>query len=164
MDFNVFTLIGLIAVTAGVIFTILPVLPGSFIALAGLLVWAIGESNPVGWGVFAVCGILLAAGASMQILMTGRTMRRHRIPNRSVVVGVVAGVILMFIVPIVGLPLGFAAGLFGMELARQRDIGLATRSSVAALKATGVGILVEFGLAAIAATIFVGALLFSSSV
>ena len=70
----------------------------------------------------------------------------------------------MFVIPVVGLPLGFVAGLFAMELARQKDFSKATSSSVEALKATGLGILAEFGLASLAATIFFAALFFSSTV
>jgi uncharacterized protein YqgC (DUF456 family) len=164
MDFNVVTLLVSLVVAAGVFFTVFPVLPGSLICIAGLLWWAIAENNSVSWWVFAVCTVLLAAGASMQLLLTGRSMRRNKIPNSSVLIGVVAGLVLMFFIPIAGLALGFAGGLFLMEFARQRDARAAVNSSLAAIKATGWGILAEFGLASVAATIFFAALLFSRQV
>lgn len=164
MEFNGITLLAMLAVAAGLFFTVVPVLPGSLIALLGLLVWAIAEGNTVGWIVFSVCALLLAAGASMQYVLTGRSLKRNRIPSASVIVGLVAGVVGMFFIPVAGLPLGFALGLFGMELVRQKDAGLALRSSVEALKATGLGILAELGLASAAAILFFGALVFSSSV
>ncbi len=164
MDFNLVTLLAALAVAAGVFFTIVPVLPGSLIALLGLLGWAVAEGNSVGWTVFAVSGLLLAAGAAGQLVLTGRTMKRRQIPGTSVFAGAAAGVVLMFFIPVVGLPIGFAAGLFVMEFLRQRDVQKAVSSSAAALKATGAGILVEFGLASLAATIFFAALVFSSQV
>lgn len=164
MDFNWVTLLVSLAVAAGVLFTVMPILPGSVIALIGLLVWAIAENNSTGWTVFAVCALLLGAGASMQYVLAGRSLKKNRIPGTSVVVGAAVGLVLMFFIPVVGLPLGFVAGLFAMELARQKDFSKATSSSVEALKATGLGILAEFGLASLAATIFFAALFFSSTV
>jgi hypothetical protein len=61
----------------------------------------------------------------------------------------------MFLIPVVGLFVGFALGLLLSEVARTRDIRTAARSSLAALKATGIGILVEFGLACAAASTWV---------
>jgi uncharacterized protein YqgC (DUF456 family) len=72
-----------------------------------------------------------------------------------VVVGLIAGVIGMFIIPVVGLFIGFAAGLLLSELSRTREIRTATRTSWAALKATGLGMLAEFGLACLAASTWV---------
>jgi len=134
----------------GVIGIIIPVLPGSFLVIVGLLVWAIVIGGPVGWVVFCIGAALCVAGMTATYVLTGRTMRRERIPNRSVVLGIVCGVVGMFVLPALGLPVGFAAGLFGSEYARVRDAREALRTSVEALKATGLGILVEFGCASAA--------------
>ena len=61
----------------------------------------------------------------------------------------------MFVIPVVGLFVGFAAGLLLSELQRTRVIGTAVASSWAALKATGLGMIVEFGLACLAASTWV---------
>jgi hypothetical protein len=90
----------------------------------------------------------MAAGA----VLTGRKLKQHRIPGRSVVTGLVFGVAGMFIIPVVGLFLGFAAGLLLSELHRTRAWRTAAASSWAALKATGLGMLAEFGLACLAAS------------
>jgi hypothetical protein len=55
----------------------------------------------------------------------------------------------------VGLFVGFAVGLLLSEVQRTRDFRMAVRSSGAALKATGIGILVEFGLACAAASTWI---------
>ncbi len=70
-------------------------------------------------------------------------------------IGLILGVVGMFVIPVVGLFVGFAAGLFLSEYARQRDIKPAFSSSLEALKATGLGILVELLLACLAGSSWV---------
>ena len=65
------------------------------------------------------------------------------------------GVAGMFIIPVVGLFVGFAAGLLLSELQRTRDVPDRLASSWAALKATGLGMIAEFGLACLAASTWV---------
>jgi uncharacterized protein YqgC (DUF456 family) len=88
-------------------------------------------------------------------VLTGRKLKQHSIPSRSVMVGIVLGVVGMFIIPVVGLFVGFAAGLLLSELLRTRVVSTALASSWAALKATGLGMIVEFGLACLAASTWV---------
>ncbi|HEY8752799.1 MAG TPA: DUF456 domain-containing protein [Arthrobacter sp.] len=145
-----------LAILVGVAGTIIPVLPGSFLIGLSLLAWAIwGGAGAVGWVVFAVGMVFVLAGMAASAVLTGRKLRQHGIPNRSVVIGLVAGVIGMFIVPVVGLFVGFAAGLLLSELVRTRNLGTATATSWAALKATGLGMLAECGLGCLAASTWV---------
>ncbi|MDQ0680971.1 uncharacterized protein YqgC (DUF456 family) [Arthrobacter pascens] len=145
-----------LAILVGVAGTIIPVLPGSVLIGLSLLAWAIwGGAGTAGWVVFGVGLAFVLAGIAASAVLTGRKLKQHSIPNRSVVIGLVAGVAGMFIIPVVGLFVGFAAGLLLSEFLRTRDFGTATASSWAALKATGLGVLVEFGLACLAASTWV---------
>ena len=74
---------------------------------------------------------------------------------RSIAVAMVAALVGMFLIPVVGLFVGFAAGLLASELVRRRDLRAAFRSSVEALKATGLGILIEFGMVCLAVFVWV---------
>lgn len=139
----------------GVAGIVVPVLPGSITILVGLLVWAIGVGGVTGWTVFAIAGALVVAGMVATLVLTGRTMRREKIPNRSVLVGGVAGIIGMFVLPGFGLLIGFVLGLFLVELARVRGPKTALRTSWEALKATGLGLLVELCCATLAVTVWV---------
>lgn len=87
-------------------------------------------------------------------MLTGRKLKQQQIPKRSVLVAVVAGVVGMFLIPLVGLFVGFGAGLLLSEYARRLDFAAALKSSVETLKATGVGILLEFGLVCLAASVW----------
>jgi uncharacterized protein YqgC (DUF456 family) len=88
-------------------------------------------------------------------VLTGRRLSARNVPNSSIVVGAVAAIVGMFVIPVVGLFVGFALGLLGSEWVRTRDVRVAASSSVAALKALGLGMLIEFGFAASAATVWV---------
>ncbi len=154
-DIVVSVLCGL-AIVVGVAGTIIPVLPGSILIGLSLLAWALwGGAGAIGWVVFGIGLIFVAAGMTASAVLTGRKMKQHAIPGRSVLVGILVGVVGMFIIPLVGLFVGFAAGLLLSELARTRQVGTAARSSWAALKATGLGMLVECGLACLAASTWV---------
>lgn len=145
-----------LAIVVGVAGTIIPVLPGSILIGASLLAWALwGGAGTTGWVVFGIGMMFVLAGMAASAVLTGRKLKEHSIPSRSVVVGLVLGVAGMFVIPVVGLFVGFAAGLLLSELQRTRVFGTAVASSWAALKATGLGMIVEFGLACLAASTWV---------
>ena len=145
-----------LAILVGVAGTVIPVLPGSFLIGLSLLAWAIwGGEGATGWVVFTVGMVFVLAGMAASAVLAGRKLRQHRIPNRSVAAGIVLGIAGMFVIPVVGLFVGFAAGLLLSELHRTRDFRTALTTSWAALKATGLGMLAEFGLACLAASTWV---------
>ena len=153
---TVVTILCGLAILVGVAGTVIPVLPGSILIGLSLLAWAIwGGAGTTGWVVFGIGMVFVLAGMAASAVLTGRKLKQHSIPSRSVVAGLVLGVVGMFIVPVVGLFVGFAAGLLLSELHRTRAIGTAAASSWAALKATGLGMIVEFGLACLAASTWV---------
>jgi uncharacterized protein len=153
---TVVTILCGLAILVGVAGTVIPVLPGSVLIGLSLLAWAAwGGAGTTGWVVFGVGLAFVLAGMAASAVLTGRKLREHRIPSRSVVAGLVFGVVGMFMIPVVGLFVGFAAGLLLSEVHRTRDFRTAVASSWAALKATGLGMLVEFGLACLAASTWV---------
>ncbi len=145
-----------LAILVGVAGIVIPVLPGSILIGFSLLAWALwGGAGTTGWVVFGVGLAFVLAGMAASAVLTGRKLREHRIPGRSVVTGLICGVAGMFLIPVVGLFVGFAAGLLLSESQRTRNIRTAAATSWAALKATGVGMLVEFGLACLAVSTWV---------
>lgn len=139
----------------GVLGTVIPVLPGSLLTIGTLLVWAWVLGSTVSWTA-ALIGVALAVlGLSASSVLTGRKMRREQIPRGPVLVGVAVGVLGMFVVPVVGLFLGFALGLLLAELVRRGDAAAAWRSSLEAMKSMGLGMLLEFACASLAGFAFV---------
>lgn len=153
---TVVTILCGLAILTGVAGTVIPVLPGSILVGLGLLAWALwGGGGSVGWTVFGVGLLFVLAGMAAGAVLTGRKLKQHNIPGRSVVAGLVLGVAGMFIIPVVGLLVGFSAGLLASEFHRTRTFRTAVESSWAALKATGLGLIAEFGLACLAASTWV---------
>ena len=67
----------------------------------------------------------------------------------------------MFVIPVVGLLIGFVLGLLLSETVRNRNLTTALETSWIAAKAMGLGMLVEFSCALLASlTFIVGAIIF----
>lgn len=143
----------------GICGVVVPVLPGSITVAVSLLVWAIWGGSSWGWVAFGVGIVLLAVGFASQYVLTGRRLKERSIPSRSVVIGLVCGVIGLFVIPFLGLPLGFALGLWLAEYARVRDPKEATSTSWAALKSVGLGMAVELGCALTAGGVLLASIL-----
>lgn len=139
----------------GVMGTIFPILPGSLLTIGTLLVWAWVLGSTASWTAALIGVVLAVVGMSASAILTGRKMRREQIPRGPVIIGVIVGVVGMFIVPVVGLFLGFALGLLLAEHARRKDLSAAWRSSVEAMKSMGFGMLLECACASLATFAFV---------
>lgn len=134
--------------------TVFPILPGSPVALVTLIAWGWVLGSAASWTAAGIGAVLCLVGWSAGLLLTGRRLRRERIPRRSVLLAALAGILGMFVIPLFGLFLGFAAGLFLGEYARARDARAAVRSSGEALKAMGVGMVAEFFAVALAGSVW----------
>lgn len=142
-------------IAIGIAGIVVPVLPGTITIGISLLVWAIVLQSTLGWVVFAIGMVFVAAGMLASLVLTGRRLKQRQVPNWSILAGVLVGVVGMFVIPVVGLFIGFAAGLLLSEYARRRDFGQAVGASWAALKAVGLGMLVELGCAFAAGAVWV---------
>lgn len=144
-----------ILIGVGIVGIIVPVVPGSLLIAGSLLIWALTVQTAAGWLVFGVGAALAIVGMTASAILAGRTMKQRKIPSWSILAGLVLGVVGMFVIPVVGLFVGFALGLFLSELTRHKEFGPAWSSSYAALKATGLGILVELGCGFAAGTVWI---------
>jgi uncharacterized protein YqgC (DUF456 family) len=136
---------------------VVPVLRGSLLVFAAILVWAVGDGSGGAWLVFAVATVLLAAGAVVKYAVPGRRLKTAGVPNRTLVAGGLLGIVGFFVVPVVGLLLGFVGGVYLAEahrLGRRR----AWPSTRHALTAVGLSVLIELAATLLAAaTWLVGA-------
>ncbi|MBP3035504.1 DUF456 domain-containing protein [Arthrobacter sp. zg-ZUI100] len=150
------TVIAALAIAVGLTGIVVPVLPGSILIIAALLGWALAMQSTAAWWAFGVGAALALAGLLSSAVLTGRKLKQRKVPNTSILAGVVVGVVGMFVIPVVGLIVGFAVGLLLSEYLRRRSLPEAWSASYAALKAMGLGILLELGFAFAAGTAFVG--------
>lgn len=150
------TLLTALVLLVGVLSVILPVLPGSLIVMAALVVWAVLLGGPVVWAAAGVGVVIALVGWSASTLLTGRVLRREQIPGGPILAALQAGLVGLVVFPPLGLFLGFALGLFGAEyLRRDGDWRAAGSASLQALRAVGTGLLVEFFCAGTAVSLFI---------
>lgn len=152
----VITVIAALAIAVGLTGIVIPVLPGSILIIIALLGWALGLQSAAAWWAFGLGAALALAGLLSGAVLTGRRLKQRKVPNKSVLAGVAVGIVGMFVIPVVGLIVGFAVGLLLSEFLRRRSLPQAWSASYAALKAMGLGILLELAFAFTAGTVFVG--------
>jgi uncharacterized protein len=152
---HVYLVVAALLVVAGLAGVLVTVLPGLPLVLAGIAVWAVPRHDAVGWTVLAVAGGLAVAGTVAKYLLPGRALRAAGVPTRSLLAGTALGVVGFFVIPVIGLFLGFAGGVYLAELARLREHARAWPSTRHALRAAGTSVLIELtaGLLATAAWI-----------
>lgn len=139
-----------IAVLVGLVGIIVPVLPGSLIIGAAVLVWAVDKGGGA-WAVFVAVAVLLVAGWAASYAVPGKRIAASGVPRSTFVVGGLLGLVGFFVIPVVGLFVGFPAGLYLMEYRRLKDRSAAWASAWLAIRMQALGMLIELGLALLAA-------------
>ena len=135
-------LVGLV-ILVGLAGVVVPVLPGLVLVLGAVLVWSLERQDTTGWVVLAVVTVLFAVGQVAKYLLPGRRLREVGVPTSTMLAGAALGVVGFFVVPVVGVFLGFVLGVYLAELARTRTHAAAWPSTVHALKAAGWSMLIE---------------------
>jgi uncharacterized protein len=131
------------AIVVGLVGIVVFVLPGLLIVWAAVLVWALVEQTLLAWVVLAFATLVALVGTVVKYLVPGQRMRDAGVPGGSIVLGAVLGFIGFFLIPVVGLFIGFILGIFLAERIRLGAHGEAWPSTVHALKAVGLSILIE---------------------
>lgn len=134
-----------VVVLVGLFGAVVQIYPGSLLVLAAVVTWAVVTGGTVGWTVAIVAVVAVAAAGIGKYLYAGRYLKAAGVPNRTLLVGGVVGVVGFFVVPVIGLPLGFVLGVYLSEWQRRRQVSEAWRATLAALRATGWTILIELG-------------------
>ena len=142
-----------VAIAVGLVGVLVPLLPGTLLVYAAIAVWAVLEQNTVGWVVLGVVTAILAATMAIKYLWPVKRMRAADVSPATLAAGAVAGVIGFFVIPVLGLLVGFVLGVYLAELVHRRDQRRAWASTVHAVKgaALSVGVELAGGLLATAA-------------
>ncbi len=142
-------LVGL-AVAIGLIGTLLPILPGLVLIWAATIAYGLAE----GFGVIGWVAVILITG-----MLIGGEVAGFRMPQKAAAAGgigwtgqafavglAIAG---FFVIPVVGLPLGFVAGVYLAARRRNRETAWSTtvRTLRALVKAAGVQFLTGIAMA-----------------
>ena len=141
------TVLAGLAYAIGLTGIIVPILPGTITIVIATLVWAIVVGGWPAWIAFGIVLVLGAAGMTTSYVLTGRRLHAAEVPMWPIYVAIAAAIVGFFVIPLLGLPIGFLLGLYVAESLRQKDAKKGLDSTLVALKALGTGILIEFSLA-----------------
>lgn len=139
-----------LVVVLGLVGIVVPLLPGTVLIAGAILVWALHVAAPAGWAVLGVALGVLLLGALLKYLVPGRRLQEAGVPTRTLWAGAGLGVVGFFVVPVLGLFLGFVLGVYAAERARL-GAEAAGPSTWAALRAVGLSLLIELAAGALAA-------------
>jgi uncharacterized protein len=147
------TFICALAMVVGVLGVIIPMVPGVVLCWVSTIVWAIfgGVESAGRWVVVAVATVVALLGLVTKYAWPGRNLKRSGVPNLTLLAGGALGLVGFFVIPIVGLPIGFILGVYLAEWKRMGDGRAAWPSTKSALKAAGLSMLVELGTALVIA-------------
>ncbi|GGJ80716.1 membrane protein [Pilimelia anulata] len=144
----VVTIVAGLIIAVGALGVVVPVLPGLALCWGGVLLWALVAGE--GWQRWAVLGlatVLALAATVIKFLWPGKRLQDVGVPNRTLLCGAALGVVGFFVIPVIGLALGFVLGVWLAEWARLGDHARAWPSTKEALLAAGISMLVEFAAA-----------------
>lgn len=150
-------------IALGLVGIVLPVLPGGgFLVFAAIAVWAIVEHTTVAWVTLGVAAVFFVTAEVIKYVWPVRRMRAAEVGIWSLVAGGALGLIGFFVIPVIGLVIGFVAGVYLAELAVRRDYRRAWTSTVHALKGVALSVGVELTGALLATVAWVTGLVISS--
>ncbi|GGO92333.1 DUF456 domain-containing protein [Wenjunlia tyrosinilytica] len=152
-------LVGLVMLF-GIVGVLVPGLPGVLLCWAAVLWWALAERTSLAWFVLVGATAVLLVNQVLKWLLPSRSMREAGVPWRTLAVGGVAGVVGFFLIPLIGLAIGFVLGVYAMEWLRLGGHSHAWVSTRTALRAIGFGVLIELFAALLVAGAWSGAVLF----
>ncbi|MCG7594137.1 DUF456 family protein [Mycobacterium sp. PSTR-4-N] len=135
-------LVGLV-IAVGLVGILVPILPGGILVIAAIGVWAFIEGGVTAWVTFGVAAAFFGAAAVVKYTWPARRMRDAQVRTSVLVVGALAGIVGFFVIPVVGLVIGFVGGVFVAELASRGDLRRAWASTVHAVKGVALSVGVE---------------------
>lgn len=125
--------------------------PGNGVLVVGVLLWAF-EIGGQAWWWFGGISLLVLISMVVKYLLPAKYMKREGVSNRTLLIGALFGIVGFFVIPFVGLFIGFPIGVYVAELANGRET--AWPKTVIAVKGVGATIALEVLATAIALAIW----------
>ncbi|KQY07088.1 hypothetical protein ASD37_13450 [Mycobacterium sp. Root135] len=149
------TLLVAVVIAVGLVGILVPLIPGSILIFGAIAVWAYVEGTTVAWVTLGVATAVLGAALLVKYLWPMKRMRRADVRTFSLFTGAVLGVVGFFVIPVVGLVVGFVLGVFLAELTLRGNSRLAWASTVHAIKGVALSVGVELAGALVATMVWV---------
>jgi uncharacterized protein YqgC (DUF456 family) len=138
--------IGLIIVVS--LFGIMvPILPGLAMEIVAVFVWAALTGGAAAWSVAIVALLIGGVGTFVKYSIPKRHLNEVGIPNRTLLIATAVAIVGLFVIPVVGAPIGFVLTIYVAERLRvgREHAWPATKRSLRAV-ATSIGIELATGL------------------
>ena len=133
-----------IIMAIGIIGTVIPLIPGLTLVWFAGAIWAYfdGGDGTRMW-LLALMTLFAVIGFAAQFLLPAAAVKSDSPPRNTLLVGGLFGLIGFFIVPIIGAPIGFMAGVYASYLANNGDSVAAWESTIRTAIAFGWALLVQ---------------------
>ncbi len=154
MDTGLLIALGLVMLV-GVFGAATQLFPGNLLILLAFGVWAYELGTTTGWVLFGIAAAITAASYVLKYVIPAKRMKGEGVPFRTMLVGFVVGVIGFFVLPVIGLPIGFVLGVYLMELWRAKEQDRAVYATKVAVKGVLISIAIELAAAALAVGLWV---------
>jgi uncharacterized protein len=151
-------LVGLV-ILIGLFGVVLPVVPGAALVLVAIAFWAFQVDTLTSWTALAVAGLVIVVTQVAKYVLPGRRLTASGVPHSTLLVGALLGIVGFFVVPVIGLLLGFVLGVYAAEYRRLGARVRAWPSTKAALRAVGLSLAIEMAGGLAAAGIWLGTVL-----
>ncbi|HET9658603.1 MAG TPA: DUF456 domain-containing protein [Kineosporiaceae bacterium] len=144
------TLITAVMIIIGLAGIVVPVLPGLLLVWAGVAVWGVVRHDTAGWVTLGLATLLTVIGLVVKYLLPGRRLRADGVGWPTLAAGAALGVVGFFVIPVVGVVVGFVLGIYLAERLRLAPAGgpgstglTPWASTRAALVAVGWSVVIE---------------------
>ena len=137
------TVLVAVVIAVGLAGIVVPILPGGLLVFGAIAVWAIVERTTVAWVTLAIAAALFVTAEVIKYAWPVKRMRAADVRTSTLLIGAVCGVVGFFVIPVIGLLIGFVLGVFVAELVSRRDARRAWASTVHALKGVALSVGVE---------------------
>lgn len=133
-----------LAMLAGLIGTLLPVVPGLPVVWGAALVYGLAAGfGRTGTVAFTAITVVAALGMVAAFVLPHRRVAASGVPRSTVLAGLVGGVVGFFVIPVIGLPIGAVAAVMAKETARTSDVPAAWATTKNMIVGFGLGVLLE---------------------
>lgn len=124
----------------GIVGAAIPVLPGLWLTWLAGFAWASFDGGgTTRWTLFALMTVFFAVGTYASVALPAAQVAGRR----TLSVAAVCGIVGFLVVPVIGLPLGFALGTFVMSVAGGASVPSAVQTTIASVRALGTSVIVQ---------------------
>ncbi|AKC40789.1 Protein of uncharacterised function (DUF456) [Mycolicibacterium phlei] len=148
-----------LGIAIGMVGIVVPMVPGTTLVVLSIGAWALIESSTKAWVVLGIVVALAVVTTVVKYVWPAARMREAGVPTLSLMLGGAVAIIGFFIIPVVGLVIGFVLGIYLAEFLRRSSQKQAWAATVTAVKAVATSIGIEMAGAMVSAGIWLGAVL-----